>query len=273
MKVVVLIPTMYKNREYLNLCVESLLSTTDWDIIVCENGAPFENVPNFSNNERVGFMHDSRQGQCMAVNQLAVVAPVDTDYIFVTNDDMYYASGWNKALEFKYACFSPNLIEPIDNAGSAPPFLKLDGGLIIEEFKQAVVDDFVSTHEEEHDTTGFNLPFFIHLDLWKTIGGYDEKYDPWGSNSDTDLQTKIELAGVQPMRNRNMLVYHFGSKSGTFEGPQQEYWWRNWNYYTDKWGFNRDMEPLPDTWMATSMVNKDKNIFHPNWEGSWTGKN
>lgn len=274
MKVSVIIPSLVeKDGEYLKLCVESLRKTVDWDIIVVTNGP--HNVPLPGLQAR--RLHTSQQGQCHAVNIGAQMVAPNTDYIMVSNSDMYYAPGWNRNLMFAdMKVFSPNLIEPTDNAGSAPPFLKLDGGIDLEAFNKVKVDGFVAGYDPLENQplheTGFNLPFFIKKEVWDTIGGYDEAYDPWGSNSDTDLQTKIELAGIQPMRLRDVLVYHFSSKSGTFDGSNQEYWWRNWNYYTDKWGFNRDMEPLPDTWMATNLVNHDKLIYHPEWKGKYESR-
>lgn len=280
-KVAIIIPSMEKNQEYLRLCVDSLRdSGIDWDIIVVTNGGhmyPLEGL-------RARRIHTSQQGQCHAVNIGAQMVAPNTDYIMISNDDMYYAPGWNRNLRFDDLCFSPNLIEPTNNNGSADPFLKLDAGFTLEEFNQLEVNRFINnmtldqqqtpivgSMRKEHSTTGFNFPVFIKKELWDTIGGYDEAYDPWGSNSDTDLQTLIELAGVQPMRLRDVLVYHFSNKSGTFDGTHQEEWWKNFNYYRDKFGYTRDDEPIPDTWMATGMVNHDKLIYKPEWMGKYNG--
>ena len=285
MKVSVIIPSLYRKTEkYLELCVKSLRdSGIDWDIIVVTNGGPkpfllTEKIPGITLH-----VHTEQQGQCNAVNIGAQFVAPDTDYIMVSNDDMYYAPSWNRYLRFDDLVFSPNLIEPIDNSGSAPPFLKMDGGLNLEAFMKETVDSYVdSILEAEPSETvmpngevgqktpvleedGFNLPFFIRKDVWQTIGGYDKAYDPWGSNSDTDLQTLIEIAGIKPKRLRDVVVYHFGQKSGTFEAPNQEAWWRNFNYYTDKFGFNRDMEPKADTWYCKNMIHHDKLIFKPPW--------
>lgn len=269
-KVTVVIPTTERTRPYLEKCVRSLRSTVDWDIVVVSNGTPTPYpIDHYGITRR---LHTATQGQCIAVNT-GIAASPGSDYYLVSNDDMYYAPGWNKHLRLDYPVFSPNLIEPTNNAGSAPPFLKFDGGLTLEEFKQPDVDTYVSMIsklESGRETTGFNLPFFVRTDVWRTVGGYDEKYDPWGSNSDTDLQTKFELAGVQPMRLRDVLVYHFGSKSGTFDADKQAYWLKNWDYYTAKWNFNRDMDPRPDTWMATNLVNHELNRYHPRWEGQFS---
>ncbi len=283
-KVTVIIPSLYeKDGEYLKLCVESLRKTVDWDIVVVTNGGHQPKIMDKIHGI-TRHLHTRDQGQCIAVNTGAANSPI-SDYYFVSNADMYYAPGWNRYLRFDHLVFSPNLIEPTNNAGSAPPFLKYNGGLTLEEFEERIgsgksgelqtrrdaVNQFVRLSPETgRETTGFNLPFFIRSDVWQTIGGYDERYDPWGSNGDTDLQTLIELAGIQPMRLRDVLVYHFSNKSGTFDGSHQQEWQRNWDYYTAKFGFNRDMEPRPDTWMATDLVNKKLNRFHPKWEGKYS---
>lgn len=269
MKVTAIIPTLAKNKDYCELAVKSLRATTDWDIIVVSNGTDINYPMDIPAAKR---LRTRDQGQCNAVNIGAQAANPTTQYLFVVNDDMYFAPGWNRKLRFDYPVFSPNLVEPTDNEGSAPPFLKYDGGYTLDKFCRECVDKFIDRTTDapgEAATTGFNLPFFIDYDVWRTIGGYDVKYDPWGSNSDTDLQTLIELAGIQPMRLRDVLVYHFSNKSGTFDGTHQDAWQANWDYYTQKWGFNRDDEPIPDTWMALNMVNREKNIYNPEWKDKY----
>lgn len=264
---------------YLKLCVESLRSSGfDGDIIVSTNGG-FK--PNLSDIKGITIhMHTRRQGQCGAVNNAVQVINMATKYIMVSNDDMYYAEGWDSHLIdyvnpdtglFKYMCMSPNLIEPNNNNGSAPPFLKYGDGYEIEDLNKDGIDDFVKHHLQkiEKSEDGFNLPFIINTDLWRSIGGYDIDYDPWSSNSDTDLQTKINLAGVIPVRLRDVLVYHFSNKSGTFDGTHQEQWQKNFDYYRTKWGYTRDDEPKADVWYNKNMILEDKLIYHPDWEGKY----
>lgn len=278
MKVAVIIPTLaHATQDYLKVCVESLRATTDWDIIVVSNGS--KTKPDFSDIHGITtHIHTRDQGQANAVNIGAQIPTPDADYLFISNDDMYYAPGWHKYLKFDDLVFSPNLVEPTNNNGSAAPFLKFDGGYTLEEFDRKAVNENIrrnlldTRYIEDRSilkTTGFNFPVFVRKDVWQTIGGYDVKYDPWGSNSDTDLQTLIELAGIQPMRRRDVLVYHFSNKSGTFDGSHQAEWQRNFDYYRTKWGYTRDDDPKPDTWMATGMVNHDKLTYHPAWEGKY----
>lgn len=262
MKVAVIIPTLAgKNKDYLKLCVESLRATVDWDIFVISNGSKAK--PYYDDiNGITAHLHTKDQGQCNAVNIGTQLVSPDTDYIFISNDDMYYAPGWNRnSIVGTYPCLSPNLIEPTDNNGSAAPFLKLDAGFNLDEFDKDKVDKFVARYDPLNNQplheNGFNFPVFIKKDLWNLLGGYDDAYDPWGSNSDTDLQTRINLAGVVPIRLRDMLVYHFSNKSGTFDGTHQDFYSNNIEYFRDKFGFDRD-ELGSDVWYNKDMIPTDK---------------
>lgn len=274
MKVSVVIPSLYKvDGEYLKLTVESLRATTDWDITVVTNGTPTNEplIPEIKGITR--RLHTRDQGQCIATNIGAQQVSPDTDYIFISNSDMYYAPGWNRNLFFgSMKCFSPNLIEPTDNNGSADPFLKLDAGFTLAEFDKEKVDKFVAEYDalmnQPLHEKGFNLPLFIRKDVWDALGGYDTVYDPWGSNSDTDLQTALNVAGITPMRLRDVLVYHFSNKSGTFDGTHQDFYQHNLEYFKEKWGFDRD-ELGSDVWYNKDMLPKDPEQikFKPEWAG------
>lgn len=268
MKVTAIIPSLAGvDTDYLKLCVESLRATVDWDIVVVTNGTKTAEPLNIKGITT--RLHTRDQGQNNAVNIGAQVAT--GDYLFVSNADMVYAPGWLN--EMKHTdewplVWSPNLVEPTDNAGSAPPFLKLAAGVDLEHFDREAVNKFVKVHEDNEVETGFNLPFFIRKDVWDTIGGYDIAYDPWGSNGDTDLQTKIELAGITPKRLRDVLVYHFSNKSGTFKPENQAFWQHNWDYYTEKWGFNRD-QTGGDPWYCKNMIDYNKLRYKPEWKGKY----
>lgn len=266
MKVTAIIPSLANEvtKPYLRLCVESLrASGVDWDIIVVTNGAKAPeplNIPGITKR-----LHTRDQGQANAVNIGVSTVDPNTDYIFVSNDDMYYAPGWDKNLRFGYPVFSPNLVEPDNNNGSADPFIKTDGGFILDEFNRDFVDEgiehLVSKSKSKavlpKEEPGFNLPFFMEKGLWEFLGGYDTAYDPWGSNSDTDLQTRVNLAGVIPMRLRDVLVYHFSNKSGTFDGTHQDFYQNNIDYFKSKFGFDRD-ELGSDVWYNKDMLPKDE---------------
>jgi len=258
----VIIPSLYEaDGKYLKLCVTSLReSGFQGQIIVVTNGSKYQ--PKLPFGGVSVHLHTRDQGQCRATNIGAQVAT--GDYLMVSNSDMYYAPGWDKHLRFDYPVFSPNLVEPTNNHGSADPFLKVDGGFTIDEFNKQAVDEEIKTiiklHEAEGtklSEPGFNLPFFIKRDLWDLLEGYDIGFDPWGSNSDTDLQTRINEAGVTPMRLRDVLVYHFSNKTDTFKPENDAFRMHNFEYFKEKHGFDRD-ELGSDVWYNKDMLPKDK---------------
>lgn len=279
MKIACVIPTLASEvtKPYLKLAVESLRATVDWDIFVVSNGT--KDKPDLRDIKGItAHLHTRDQGQCVATNIGAQLASPDTDYLFISNDDMYYNNyaniPWSRKLRFDYPVFSPNLVEPMNNNGSAAPFIKtIDPGNTIEEFNKnkehidfIISSNTVLTGEDIKEEPGFNLPFFIKKDFWQKLGGYDIAFDPWGSNSDTDLQTRINLAGVTPMRLRDVLVYHFSNKSGTFDGTHQDFYQNNIDYFKDKHGFDRD-ELGSDVWYNKDMLPKDvSKIKQKRWQ-------
>lgn len=207
------------------------------------------------------------QGQCRAVN--AAVAITDTEWIMVANDDMIFPPGWWERMmrwNIHPTCVSPQLVEP--RAG-APTFIVQNFGGAGGDFRK---DDFIFWSRSHPKTmqnfrTGFNLPFLIKRDLWDMIGGYDMKYDPWGSNGDSDLEYKIKLAGVQPYQNTDCCVYHFSQTSGTFEPRNDEHRFRNYAYFKEKWGFDRTDEGI---WEASFKIpDPPLRKFVPKWEGKY----
>lgn len=250
-----------EEQEYsLTQCKLSLEETApEIEVVVAKNGG-------------IDCIHPAHvkvdaQGQCKATN--AAVATINTDWIIVTNDDMVFPPGWFERLvdgldETKHLCVSPKLIEP---GAGAPTFEKFFCGGAGGDFDR---DKFYKFADEEYYKrdglelrTGFNLPFLIRRDLWNLVGGYDINYDPWGSNSDSDLEYKIRLAGIQPMQNTKSIAYHFSQTSGTFHPKNRSYWSKNFAYFQEKWGFPRTDQRI---WEADFEMPDKERIYRPPWE-------
>src|SRR3989304_7651536 len=219
----------------------------------------------------------AEQGQNTATN--AAVATTNTEWIMVSNDDQVYPSGWWEKLtnnlfdsltvwgELKIKCISPKLIEPIDGA---PTFEKYFCGGAGGDFDKQKFLDFAKNHQGQGVRTGFNLPFLIKRELWDTVGGYDINYDPWGSNGDSDLEYKIKLAGVQSYQNTNCVVYHFSQTSGTSHPENRPYWQKNWDYFIEKWGFERASGNA--IWQADFDIPQEKLKYKPSWMGKYNAQ-
>lgn len=268
-EVTIIIPHIFLSEETdfaLKECLKSLEETVpEMKKIVVINGMRFENDFEIVKYPNVEFIVLERQGQCSAVNSAFSV--VNTPWGFVTNNDMIYAPNWlEKLLEtakkykLKYLC--PNLVEP---RPGAPPFLVQSFGGAGGDFNKEAWLDFASKHEEKMLEEGFNLPFLIDREVWQRIGGYDINYDPWGSNGDSDLQAKLILGSLTTFRDRNVVVYHFSQTSGTFHPDNQSYWQKNYAYFQEKWGFERQPES-EKVWYSKDIIDHVKLIYHPEWE-------
>jgi len=273
MRLTIIIPSLANKRTkpYLEACVISLRETTPWHrILVVTNGDQVQDL-----DIDADVVHVDKQGQCGAVNR--GLEMVDTQYVMVSNDDMIYGPGWDDSLSRtvpKYRCVSPTLVEP--KAG-APPFYIYNCGVTIKQFDkkrwhQYIAQMRIGEDEEEDIEDGFNLPFLTETEIFRTIGGYDEEYDPGGSNSDPDTMHKMMIAGIAPKRDFMSLVYHFSLGSGAM-GVDKISWWHNWRYFPQKWGFERDGRN--NIWYAggkngTRIPTKDRPYVDPSCHGHGT---
>lgn len=257
-EVTIIIPSLCpENHELsgkaLQYCLSSLNSTFEGKVEVAFNG------------EGSGYP----QGQCAAVNRVA--KEVDTPWLMVSNNDMVFPPYWFEKItetmdNFGLLVASPNLVEP---SKGAPPFIEKFCGGLGGDFDKYCFLNFANSYKEHENRpvenlieNGFNLPFLIRKDVWDTIGGYDEMYDPWSSNSDSDLQYKIMLTGITPKRVRSSLVYHFSQVSGTFHSDNQSYVQENYEKFRKKWGFKRASSP--EIWYKPE-IPYDELKFKPDW--------
>lgn len=266
--ITIVIPTLYKTKEQKFALSHSLtsLDKTVPEIrkIVVKNGGT-DPLEEFTSKPETVYLET--QGQCKAVNLGVKIS--HTPWIFVTNDDMIFPENWlhelTENLTEDTVCISPKLIEP---RPGAPTFEVYFCGGAGGDFDNEKFMGFAKNYKGQGLRTGFNLPFLIKKDLWDLVEGYDENYDPWGSNSDSDLEYKIRLAGVQPYQNTNSIVYHFSQTSGTFNPENHSAWGKNWQYFINKWGFPRTDNGI---WEANFHMptTEEGRIFKPDWEGKY----
>ena len=262
--VVVIVPHLGadKQQEYaFDECYASLKeSVPDMRILVAKNGPACPHI----RSVRVLI-----QGQCKAVN--AAVAITNEPWIMVTNDDMIYPPGWFEKLTSNLPkdvwCVSPQLVEP---RPGAPSFIVYFCGGAGGDFDKQKFFDFVKNHQGEGLRTGFNLPFLVKREVFDIVGIYDIRYDPWSSSSDTDIQCKFELAGVKTYQNTNCLIYHFSQTSGTFHPDNHWNWSENYEYFRQKWGFERPGDP--DVWFSKNLIKYDQLKYNPWWKDFYAKK-
>ncbi|HEC65901.1 MAG TPA: glycosyltransferase [bacterium] len=267
-EITIIVPTLdsERNAYALNECLTSLFESNfpRENIIIALNGEKNNKIK--TKGTKLVWVRD--QGQCKSTN--AAVATVNTPWIMVTNDDHVYPPNWFERLtDFSWfgkkdvVCVSPQLVEPNDGA---PTFIKYFCGGVGGDWDK---EKFMEFAKNRHIATpgkwrpGFNLPFLMKKEVWDMVGGYDVELDPFSSNSDSDLEYKLKLAGVEMWQNTNCPVYHFSQTSGIFHPSKRSYWQKNWDYFIEKWGFERASSP--EIWDTSFEIDYDKLKYRPKW--------
>lgn len=262
MKVSIIIPTLRDNLDYLKTTIKSIkkYAKEEHEIIVVTNNGPAFHVP----IEGIKVYHVERQGQGSAVN--TGVRAATNEYIYISDDDVIFPPNWEelteKAKEVEF--LSGNFMENESKGGAAAPFVRNDCGNTPEDFDwEKFEKDSIEMREEKLEN-GFGFPLLLKKELWEKVEGYDEDYDPWGTNIDSDLEYKIMLAGIMPKRWRGVITYHFSQVSGAFIKPEAlPYWDRNTKHFERKWGIVR--AGAPEIWFCDFKINGTNLIYKPEW--------
>ena len=245
-------PTKPDNWSYLEKCVHSIKknSKENHEIIVATNNGNEVKCP----IEGVKQIHTQKQGQCIAVN--LGVREAENEYVMIIDEDFIFPTNWEeliaKAKEYEFV--SGNLMERggsfcVNNCGG---FMDFD--------EQKFEADALRLREEKWEN-GFGFPLICKKSIWELVEGYDEGYDPWGSNCDSDLEYKLMLAGIMPRRWKGVLFYHFASVSGTFAPENHTFWRQNIKRFEDKWGMVRANSP--HIWSCDFVIDGEKLKYKP----------
>lgn len=263
MRISILIPTLRENIEYLKMTVDSIrkYSHEPHEIIVCTNdGNPWD-----VGIEGVRTVHNIPQGQCGAVN--LGVKNATNDFILVSDDDVVFPPNWEELTEkTKEVDFlSGNFMEGrCKGVGSCYPWTIYNAGDNPQNFNWEEWEKKSIELAEQRWENGFGFPLICKKSLWEEIGGYDESFDPWGSNCESDVEYKLMLKGIMPMRWRGVLTYHFSNISGTFTKPEAlPYWERNKRLFGEKWGLIR--AGIPQIWLCDFKIDGKNLRYRPSW--------
>lgn len=243
----IIIPT-YNTLPYLKLCLKSFQehSAYSHQIIVCADGCSDgtnEFLETYPGIDKVVL--DKNQGICSATNRAAKLA--GREYLFLANDDIVAAPGWDEPLMSQTGSgrvLSGVQIEP-GWVPVAPCHIRQDFGRTFGQFRELEFLKFAAVEnalKQGLSEPGVNYPFLIHRELWEKLGGLDERFNP-GPGSDPDLFYRLSLEGVEFMRVRSSLFYHFGGRASRFAGEsasQAGSWKRaavhSRKVFAQKWG-------------------------------------
>lgn len=215
----ILIPS-WNNLPYLKTCIASIRKNSrhQHQIIVHLNEAE-DGSRDWVEEQGLAYTLSAKNvGVCYGFNAAAGLAC--TNYLLLSDDDYYYAPGWDvplleeiQKLDSIYFCLTGTMIEHSPTQYPESIIAPFDFGKTSDVFEETrFLNDFAEI--PFYDWTGGNwYPLVVHRHLWQLIGGLSTEFTP-GMASDPDMMMKLWRAGVRYFKGVSASrVYHFGSKT------------------------------------------------------------
>jgi glycosyltransferase involved in cell wall biosynthesis len=223
----VVIPS-YKNPEYLELCIESLMrhQVEKNEIVVVLDG--FREMYNIVMNNyptQVKWLWlDENQGLPMATN--VGVYNATSDRILIINEDNVAPMGWDRTLNKVYEPNTVYAVQQVEPTPSIFNFLHADFGKTPRDFDLEGFVKYASSHEEYKLTDdSYTLPIFMSKKWYMAVNGWDTAFiSPFVV--DLDFFLKLQLVwSLEFRRTHGTAFYHFGSRSTKRREDGEQ---RNW---------------------------------------------
>ena len=211
MKISIIVPT-FNNLNYLNFFLSSLKKNSFYDhqiILHINDGS--DGTLNFAKENKLLFTYSENNiGLCSSLNKAAELA--NSNYILYAHDDMFFCKNWDLYLENEINKFPDNLFYLTGtNVSVNSGLINFDCGSAPENFDEKKFDEFCK-NDLSKDLQGSHwAPHIIHKDLWKSIRGFSEEFNP-GDGSDPDFCMKLWNKNVRVFKTISKFkVYHFSS--------------------------------------------------------------
>ena len=211
MKISIIVPT-FNNLNYLNFFLSSLKKNSFYDhqIILHINDGSDGTLDYAKENKLLFTYSENNIGLCSSLNKAAELA--NSNYILYAHDDMFFCKNWDLYLENEIKKFPDNLFYLTGtNVSVNSGLINFDCGSAPENFDEKKFDEFCK-NDLSKDLQGSHwAPHLIHKDLWKSVGGFSEEFNP-GDGSDPDFCMKLWNKNVRVFKTISKFkVYHFSS--------------------------------------------------------------
>ena len=211
MKISIIVPT-FNNFNYLNFFLSSIKKNSFYDhqiILHINDGS--DGTLTFAKENKLLFTYSEKNiGLCSALNKAAELA--NSNYILYAHDDMFFCKNWDLYLEDEIKKFPDNLFYLTGtNVSVKNGLINFDCGSTPENFNETKFDEFCKKDISKDLQGSHWSPHLIHKDLWKSIGGFSEEFNP-GDGSDPDFCMKLWNKNVRVFKTVSKFkVYHFSS--------------------------------------------------------------
>lgn len=274
----VVIPS-YNNLDYLKLAYKSIRDISD-DIEVilygdgCDDGTTewllkikHKNTITHSYNERIG--HTILYDYGFKTASRKIIGILHADMIVHKNFFFNILKHINSNKIVCATCVEPPLHPP----GGEKHIL--DAGLYPNEFNKEVFNQFCNNRDIDKTQESIFAPWFLlKEEYFDKIGGHDPIYAPYGYE-DSDLFTRMALAGFDFIQSRDAFVYHFTQRGhkwtkgvGIENDGYREQMEKTRRIYVKKFGtdpifdYNHKPTPAPKYNIGFNLINKNNQIYN-----------
>ena len=226
-----MVVTTHRAVEHLRCLVRGLLRgppTDDLELILYGDGGGEESQQAIGECQRelrqaghrvVTRYEPVNQGIVPALNAGCRLAA--GRWLLVVNDDMVFADGWLASVRpalapgrvLSLTCAEP----PLPGRRIAAAFHERDLGLDPAAFDFEALQRYCRETSGEGLEAGVNYPFLVERVRFEEVGGADESFP--GPYHDPDLFLRLKLRGLEFLRLRRCLAYHFSGISLRFAHP------------------------------------------------------
>lgn len=221
-------------------CIEALRAAREeaypMEILVVDNGSTDGSAEWLAEQEDLQVISNSENhGAPRARNQ--AIPRCTGDWIAFLDNDVFVPPGWlGRALYHGAVDPCVGAVALVANRASKLQQVEYDGG-----DSPAAIDVWARKHFARKTRDGVDADLFTSLavlvrrDVIDRIGGFDERFSPWGFEDD-DLALRIRLAGWRNRVARDTFVYHAPYPDAEKHRRHSAWMHDNWERFSAKWG-------------------------------------
>ncbi len=229
----------HQSRDQLQRCIQRLRDFADErhpiEILVVDNGSTDGSAEWLATQSDLrAFYNEENVGAPRARNQ-AIPHARGEWFVFMDSDVMVTAGWLRRMLYHGEVEGAAGCVGPVTNRSAhghpieTPPLPTPEA---LDAFAAQRAANFHRKFRYGRLMTSFCI--LVHRDVVERIGGFDERFNPWGFEDD-DFSLRARLAGWRLRLAQDVFVLHeeyFGEKAARHD----ELLFRNWRRFAAKWG-------------------------------------
>lgn len=230
----------YNALENTVRCIESLRAAADerypMQIVVVDNGSTDGSVEWLSQQADLHLIRNPENyGAPRARNQ--AIPHCTGDWVAFLDNDVFVPNGWlERALYHGAVDPCVGSIPLVANRASKFQQVPFDGGTSPQELDEWARNHYLGSPRQGIDADLFtSLAVLVRRDVLDRIGGFDERFSPWGFEDD-DIALRIRLAGWRNRVAKDTFVYHAHYQTQEKHERHSEWMRNNWERFAAKWG-------------------------------------